>query len=266
MRGLPALVASISAADYDSDGLLDVYFSTYAADLMELKMEDAGDPVAFLSEFLPGRQAKRLAHAYRRSHKYLGRAGPPNVLLVNRGGGHFEPAPESQQLAVWRNTFQSTWADFDGDGDADLYVANDFSPNNLFRNDGSGRFSDITEESRTADVGFGMGVTWGDYDNDGRHDLYVSNMYSKAGKRVVTQFDRVDERLNLMHRGNSLFRNVGGRFDKVSGTEPPALTVENAGWSWGAQFVDVDNDGWLDIYALSGNLTAPRKFETPVDI
>ena len=62
-----------------------------------------------------------------------------------------------------------------------------------------------------------------------------------------------------MARGNSLFRNAGQRFEKVSGLAPPALQVERAGWSWGGQFVDVDNDGFLDVYASSGFYTAPRE-------
>ena len=60
-----------------------------------------------------------------------------------------------------------------------------------------------------------------------------------------------------MARGNSLFRNLGDRFARVSGLEPPALLVERGGWGWGGQFVDVDNDGYLDIYSLSGYYTAP---------
>jgi hypothetical protein len=60
-----------------------------------------------------------------------------------------------------------------------------------------------------------------------------------------------------MARGNALYRNVGGRFTKVSGSDPPALAVERGGWGWGGQFVDVDNDGYLDIFSLSGYYTAP---------
>ena len=62
-----------------------------------------------------------------------------------------------------------------------------------------------------------------------------------------------------MARGNSLLRNQPGAFARVSGLEPPALTVERAGWGWGSQFVDVDNDGWLDIHALSGYYTSPPR-------
>ena len=255
---LPALVTSVSAADVDRDGLLDVYFSTYAAELMDVQTREREESsLSFMKEFLPEFQVRKLARRWRRGHLYLDRAGPPNVLLLNRGGGRFGPGPQSRQLAVWRNTFQSTWGDFDGDGDPDLYVANDFAPNNLLRND-EGSFVDVTRQTRTADIGFGMGASWGDYDNDGRQDLYVTNMYSTAGRRITDQVPGLDPRLARMSRGNSLFRNRGDGFEKVSGLGDQKLQVEKAGWSWGGQFVDVDNDGYLDIYASSGFYTAPE--------
>ncbi len=128
-----------------------------------------------------------------------------------------------------------------------------------------------------------MGVSFGDYDNDGRQDLYVTNMFSKAARRVVSFFvegganfdptmiapgegmNPVYERLG---EGNSLFRNEGGDrpWSKLSGLEPPELTVENGGWGWGAQFADFDNDGWLDIYAPDGFYTAPEEASLDVDV
>ena len=71
------------------------------------------------------------------AHTYLNRFGPPNLLLVNRGG-KFSVAPEAAQLAEWLNTFQCSWADYDDDGDQDAYICNDFAPDHLYRNDGSG--------------------------------------------------------------------------------------------------------------------------------
>jgi hypothetical protein len=189
---------------------------------------------------------------------FRNRPGPPNVLMRNLGDGRFDVAPHSESLAVRRNTFQSTWTDYDGDGDMDVYLANDFAPNNLIRNDGDGRFTDVTEATGTADLGFGMGASWGDYDNDGREDLYVTNMYSTAGRRITEELGPLAAEAAPMARGNSMFRNLGDRFVKVSGLEPPGLLVEKAGWGWGGQFMDVDNDGCLDIYALSGYYTAPQ--------
>ncbi len=270
---LPFLVSSLAAADFDQDGLLDVYVSTYAANTMMMDYDEqqqgglAGrSSPELLAGFLPPAEAAELFQRFTAGKQFTSRAGPPNVLYHNRGD-RFERAAANESLAVWRNTYQSTWADYDDDGDPDLYVANDFSENNLFRNEGQGRFADVTAATRTADIGFGMGASFGDYDNDGRQDLYVSNMYSKAGQRITRSLGGlVDPRLTKMAGGNSLFRNLGPHFDKVSGVDPGSLQVEMAGWSWGGQFVDVDNDGYLDLFATSGYYSAPKPIATAIDL
>jgi len=267
---MPALITSAAAADYNGDGLLDIYLSTYSAHLLQDQFEESetDSEQILLKDFLPPEDAEHLRRLIEtpEHHRYFRFAGPPNLLLVNLGQNRFAEAPENEQLQGWRHTYQATWNDYDGDGDPDLYVANDFATNNLFRNDGSGHFMDVAEETGTTDIGFGMGVAWGDYDADGRADLYVSNMYSKAGRRITGQLDSIDERFGRMARGNSLFRNQGDEFTKVSGLEKPALQVEQAGWSWASQFCDVDNDGWLDLYALSGYYTAPPQVAVQVDL
>ena len=274
---MPYLVSSVAAADYDGDGLLDVYFSTEAQNLImpDLLAEHAGLPVppskhqdgrtGFFFSNLTRADAVTLHGLYvDGGHAFLGRPGPPNLLLKNRGGGAFGVAPCNADVQVWRNTFQATFADYDRDGDPDVYLANDFAPNNMLRNDG-GRFVDVTGPTDTADLGFGMGATWGDYDNDGAEDLYVTNMFSKAGRRITAQIAGLDPRFARTAGGNSLFRNGVTSFAKVSGMESPAMLVEKVGWSWGAQFLDFDNDGHLDIYAPSGYYTAPAQLEIPFD-
>lgn len=255
-KPLPALVSSVAAADYDGDGLLDIYIATYSIQSKARQDLLPADEVA---------QIRRLS-ASGEAHLFRNRVGPVNVLLRNLGGGRFARVPAGHGLDIWRNTFQASWSDYDGDGDPDIYLANDFAPNNLMRNDGNGRFTDVTDRTGTADVGFGMGVTWGDYDFDGRHDLYVTNMYSSAGRRITAQMGAISADIAPMARGNSLFRNLGPRFARVSGLEPPALLVEKAGWGWGSQFLDIDNDGDLDIYALAGYYTAPRRTANPPDL
>ena len=252
---LPHFVTSISAVDFNKDGLLDVYFSTYVLTSGPLELRET-------LKLLAPAQGREMMQRRARGHRFRDHAGPPNVLLVNRGKGVFDIAAQSDQLAIWRNTFQSSWADYDGDGDQDLYAANDFAPNNMFRNDG-GTFTDVTEETGTADIGFGMGVSWGDYDNDGRQDLYVCNMYSKAGQRIMSQIPQLDPRITMLAGGNSLFHNRGDHFEKVSGVESPALLVEKVGWAWGGQFADIDNDGFLDIYSLAGYYSAPEEIAVP---
>ncbi len=264
---LPRFVTSLSAADYDGDGLLDVYLSTYAVRHLLTATQTSrsrrlanlvGDGALLRGE-LSDEDAREL---YRRFGEpgfdpVLNLPGPPNVLLHNLGDGRFERAAESPAVAAWRNTFQATWGDYDDDGDPDLYLANDFAPNHMFRNDGADGFADATTETGTADIGFGMGVSFGDYDNDGRQDLYVTNMDTSAGSRIVDQVGGAARDLAPGTRGNSLFRNTGAAFDKVSGKGDVRIEVEEAGWSWAGQFADFDNDGYLDIYALSGNYSAP---------
>jgi hypothetical protein len=92
-------------------------------------------------------------------------------------------------------------------------------------------------------------------------------MFSKAGRRITRHIPGVNPIFINMARGNTLFRNTGGGpFERVSGTDDNTLQVEVAGWSWGSGFIDVDNDGWLDIFAINGHYTAPKAVEAQVDI
>jgi len=291
---LPFLVSSLNAVDYDNDGLLDIYVSTYGANFVNFSISAIRKPTKrnrgadkHLLQYLPQADFDILYAEMQERAKDLrvdtNRPGPPNVLLHNLGDGRFEVAQGADVLRIFYNCYQSTWSDIDGDGDLDVYCANDFAPNFLFRNEGDGHFSDATEELQLADIGFGMGVSFGDYDNDGRQDLYVTNMFSKAARRVVSFFVEgganfdpsliaPGEGMNPVYQrlgeGNSLFHNDGGTvpWSKISGLEAPAMTVENGGWGWGAQFADFDNDGWLDIYAPDGFYTAPKEAALDVDV
>ena len=256
---LPALVSAVSAVDYDGDGLLDLYVSTFAA-AMRVASERQ-------TMFLPiGDGLELLQHRMSdEDHVMRNRFGPPNVLFKNQGGGRFTRV-EDNGLKLFKNSYQATWADYDNDGDMDVYVANDFAPNNLFRNDGVDGFTDVTRATGTADLGFGMGASWGDFDEDGLLDLYVTNMHSKAGLRITAQLNEVAPNFERLARGNTLFRNHVAGFEHVSSLQRPGLLVEAAGWGWGSQFVDLDNDSDLDLFALSGYYTAPSAVELPIDI
>ena len=250
---LPRFVSSVSAADVNRDGLLDLYVSTYALHA-GFGLGEGGPPLD------PAEEQRLL-----REHDVILNAhGPANQLLLNQGGGRLARSDASP--TIWRHTYQATFADWDADGNPDLYVVNDYAENVALRNRGDGTFEDVTAALGVGDIGFGMGASFGDVDQDGRQDLYVSNMFSNAGRRATSALPGLDPKLAKMARGNTLFRNVGERFEVVSGVAPPALEVEVTGWSWGGRFVDVDNDGAEDIAVLNGYFTAPSRVALPVDI
>jgi hypothetical protein len=186
--------------------------------------------------------------------------GGRNVLLRNDGRWKFEDATE--QVGLNQNnarfSFAAAWEDYDNDGDQDLYVANDYGRNNLYRND-DGRFVDVAAELNVEDVSAGMSVSWGDYDRDGWMDLYISNMFSAAGNRITyqRQFNTgVDETVRQDFQrhahGNTLFRNNGrGGFDDVT----DEAGVWQGRWAWGSRFGDLNGDGWEDLVVANGFIT-----------
>ena len=257
-------VSSGSLVDVNRDGLLDVYLSTYCT--------RGGDQLDWIQYAVPPHEQQILGQMIASSHSFLDRRGPPNVLLMNKGG-KLKQVPIDDTLKQWRVSFQSTWTDIDGDGDQDLYLCNDFAPDVFLRNDtkrGSfkPKFTDITETVFVdGSMGFGMGASFGDYDSDGKLDLYVSNMYSKAGHRVIGKMDGdVDPKIAVSARGNFLYRNTGGKFVQVAGLDEGQQHVSKVGWSFGGQLADLNNDGKLDLYVPSGFFTAPDSIAAEVDL
>ena len=256
-------VNAISVADINRDGLLDMYLSTYATGTGPIE-----DWIGFITT---EKEQLKTRLKIERADKFVDRGGPPNILLMNRGGG-FEWTKISDELKQYRGSYQSSWVDYDSDGDPDLYICNDFSPDVFLRNDtaqGSFKpeFVDVTSDIiPTMDMGFGMGCSWGDFNNDGDLDLYVSNMYSKAGNRIVDQVEGSDPRLKVSAHGNFLFENEGGEFRQIAGPDEDQQHVARVGWSFGGQFADFDNDGELDLYVPSGCYSAPAEVKTKIDL
>jgi len=160
-------------------------------------------------------------------------------LYHNEGHGKFRDITQESGLAdTHGNGLGCMFCDFNNDGKPDLYVANDQHPADLFLNLGNGRFKNIAAESGTAyasdgRVMAGMGVDWGDYDNDGKFDLLVANFSS-------------DPKCLFNNRGNNLFRDEAPQ----SGIYGPSLNA----LTFGTNFVDVDNDGLLDIVLVNGHV------------
>ncbi len=253
-------VSSAAVSDVNGDGLLDLYLSTYNP------TSDLGSQ--WMDKYLPPEEAKKFKEISLTALPFLNETGMANVLLMNRGAGRLERAG-GEIVKVWRKSYQPLWFDADNDGDEDLYVCNDFGPDSFLRNDTPrgakepifvDSFADTFPEGKMA---FGMGASVGDYDNDGDLDLIVSNMYSKAGNRIVPAFGKSDPRILVAARGNFLYRNDGGVFHQVADADAPETKV---GWAFGGQFADFNNDGWLDLYFVSGLYTAPKEVATEVDL
>jgi tetratricopeptide (TPR) repeat protein/peroxiredoxin len=226
-------------ADYDRDGWLDIYFCLYA--------------------YYQGTDQYRYPMPY-----FDAENGPPNFLMRNNRDGTFVDATKQAGLDKnnTRFTFCCAWNDFNQDNWPDLYVVNDFGRKNLYRNNGDGTFTDVAAEMGVEDIGAGMSGAWLDFDNDGRDDLYVGDMWTAAGLRVsmqdvfqknVSPEVRRDYRRHAM--GNSLYRNLGSRFEDVgvnSGTKMGR-------WSWCCDSWDFDHDGHPDLYVANGMVSGPMR-------
>ncbi len=228
-------------ADYDRDGFLDLYVCAYS------------------------RSGTSMANYIHQPAPYFdANNGAPNHLFRNNGDGTFSAVTRKTGLSAnnSRWSFAAAWSDYNLDGYPDLYVANDFGRNNLYKNNGNGTFTDVAAQAGVEDIGPGMSAAWGDFDNDGRADVFVSNIWSAAGQRIMRLPDfqpgsplLTREWIRRFARGNSLFRNRGdGTFE-----EPAARRdVANGGWAWGSDFIDADNDGWEDLLVLNGHITNER--------
>ena len=170
----------------------------------------------------------------------LGLTGAPDHLFRNNRDGTFTDVTQAAGVAERepRFGFGVAWFDMDDDGRLDLFVANDSGPNHVYRNLGGGRFADVGYASGAALDANGrtqahMGVAVGDYDNDGRDDLHVTNFADDY---------------NVLYRNHD-----GASFSDVSypvGVAQPSIPF----LGWGTAFLDYDNDGWLDLVVANGHV------------
>lgn len=259
-----SFVTSASACDINRDGLLDLYLCTYSAGGLQ--------PQEFAKHVVGEEDRLKLELLIKRNNAFIDRGGPPNIILLNDGNQFSRPKLDDT-AKQWRHTFSSVWSDIDGDGDQDLYVCNDFSPDAFLRNETEANSAEVKFTDMTSDLigdgttGFGMGASFGDFNSDGSLDLYVSNMYSKAGNRVFKELGSdFDPKILLSAQGNFLYQRDGEKFRQVAGLNDSQQHVSKVGWSFGGQFADFNNDGNLDLYVPSGYYSAPQSVDTQVDL
>ncbi len=205
--------------DYDRDGLLDLYVTAYFrsdVDLWNLT-------------------TTRIMH---NSFEFATNGGK-NLLFHNLGAGRFDDVTDRLGVGSTRWTLASASADFNEDGWPDIYLANDYGPEELYLNDHGRRFilstAGLESESKS-----GMSVAVGDVYNRGRLDVFVTNISERG-----YLFQNNNLRLNLMSEAGG-FRNMAD------------AQVADAGWAWGAQFGDLNNDGSNELFVANGFISADR--------
>ena len=215
-----ALSTGCAFADYDKDGFLDLYVVNY----VQFRLDE--NPMC-------RHQGTR---TYCTPERF---AGASDRLYRNNGDGAFADvtasagvsAPSGKGLGV-------VWGDYDNDGRLDIFVANDTTPNFLYHNNGDSTFIDValfagvafSEEGRAYS---GMGANLGDFDNDGYLDI------------VVTNFQ--DQTNSLYHNEQGVFFTEVSFAKGIGEKSLPYL-------AWGVDFVDFNNDGWLDLFIANGHL------------
>ncbi|HXH06769.1 MAG TPA: CRTAC1 family protein [Vicinamibacterales bacterium] len=217
--------AGCAFLDYDRDGRLDLFAANY------IDFDPATAPVPESGLCL-----------YKGVQVACGPPGLPggkNVLYRNLGGGRFEDVSDRAGITRAHGTYGLgvSTLDFDDDGWTDLYVANDSNPSALYRNNRDGTFTDIGIEagcafSQDGKPQAGMGVAVGDYDRNGTFDIFKTNF---AGDT------------------STLYANTGRGFCDDR-TFASGIGVNTRWLGWGVGFLDLDRDGWLDLFLVNGHV------------
>jgi hypothetical protein len=226
-----------AVADYDADGRLDVYL-LYQRDWHGAS---SGKSEKWVNESDTGKQNELWRNLGDRFH---------NVTDLTKAG------------AGKQHTHSAAWFFYDDDHLPDLYTANDFGKNVLLRNKGNGSFEDVSESSNSTGFATSMGVATGDLNNDGVSEIYVANMFSKMGRRIIAQVDASDYPEGIYDQilgscaGNRLYcRNDSSEAFTESGE---AKGISQVGWAFAPAFADFNNDGLLDIYSTTGFMSFKR--------
>jgi hypothetical protein len=217
---------SAIAFDYNRDGYLDLLVGGFFADDIDLFNLST-------TRILP-------------NEDHRADNGGSKILYRNNGNGAFSDVTEKAGIKDTGFTTALGHGDYNNDGWQDFYIANDFGPDKLYRNNGNGTFTDITEKALGSDGRKGMNVDFGDYNNDGKLDIYVTNITEPWFREC-----------------NMLWLNWGD--DLLVDVSEETGTCDT-GWGWGAKFLDFDNDGLLDLYVANGFISAGKAdYQSDVD-
>ncbi len=249
------LSGGVAMEDFNNDGLLDIMASSWGLSDQITLFINNGDGsfsdqtgAAGLTGIVGG---LNLVHADYNNDGYadvfvlrgawLGE-GHPNSLLRNRGDGTFEDATDAAGILSFHPTQTAAWGDFNNDGHLDLFIGNETNrqsgpnPSELYQNNGDGTFTNVAQAAGLTVMQYAKGAVWGDFNNDGWQDLFVS----------------------IMQGPNRLYKNVGPddtgswRFVDVAseaGVQEPIISFP--AWFW-----DYNNDGWLDLFVSGWKATA----------
>ena len=223
---------ALSAGDVDGDGDLDLFLGQW-----KQPYERGSMPTPY----------------------YNANDGYPDYLLLNNGNGGFRDGTVAAGLSAkrLRRTFSASFADLDGDVDLDLVVVCDFSGVDVFRNDGKGKFTDVTSEWIAQRHGFGMSHVLDDFNGDGQQDIYMVGMSSTTARRLDRLglgrkgYEKHDAMRGPMTFGNRMFLRSKNVFRQPDYRNDMA----RSGWAWGCTSADFDNDGDRDLYVANGHLS-----------
>ena len=229
--------AGAAFGDYDKDGFLDLFVPNYVEYDLN-KLDAAKEESQQYGQNVPSALNPYLFD------------GQENVLYRNNGDGTFTDVTAKLGMAGHNGrSLQAIFTDFDLDGDLDLYVANDLTPNFLYRNNGDGTFTDVSGESWAADFRGSMGLTTGDYDGDEDLDLFISHWIDQENA-LYSNLWKEESRLTSASGDKGTVRPI----HLVDESYSASLGEESLDYvGWGTDLFDYDNDGDLDIFVANGH-------------
>ncbi|MGN6542229.1 MAG: CRTAC1 family protein [Ginsengibacter sp.] len=226
--GLPQWVNSNCAIwfDFNNDGLPDIFIGGYYSEKLDLQNLTT-------TKIMP------------ESFRYANNGGR-NYLLENLGNGKFKDVTEQYGMTSTKWTLAAAAADFNGDGYPDLFVANDYNVNELYINKKGEKFTEVGSQSGIGNIPkSGMSVSFGDIDNSGLLGVYNT---------TITENGILLQDNNYWQPQEQPDKNTYPKFVNLA----QLAGINNAGWSYGSQFGDFNNDGLMDLYVANGFISAAK--------